>query len=300
MKLAVKVGLDLPSLGADHRLQSVLQSAVGRPAPVERREDGVYWAADQFGLQRTKAYRSSSARVKQAILARGSRDLLEEAYFIEKSGMAYTAKMTLLSETTEERMLYSMFSADEASHLFEVRGYLGDDPTGAGNPFLALLSELIEEGDRDSLVFMIQVVLEGWGLTHYRSMASTCIDVGLSEAFGRILKDEARHHGSGMLMFDAAALSGTSRAYIVEALIRFLGMVQAGPQGVVAAVELAKGGLTRRQRVELFTELEAEDHSASRLRVLKNLMIRAGAIEIVDDLVEAGAFRPLAPLECAA
>ena len=47
-----------------------------------------------------------------------------------------------------------------------------------------MLASLIEEGDRESLVFIIQVILEGWGLTHYRSLAQGC----QSEDFTEVLK----------------------------------------------------------------------------------------------------------------
>ena len=296
-RLAVDAGLALPSLPEDHRLRGVITSAIGASGVDEAPDAADLWRPSQFSLQKSKLYESLDETQQRAILARAARGLLEEAYFIEKSGMAYSAKMTLMAKTTEERMLYSAFAADEASHLMLVRDFLGGDPSGDGGPFLALLAEVIENGDRDSLVFIIQVVLEGWGLTHYRSIAHSAQNPLLQDALNRVLRDEARHHGSGMLLFDPDALSKKTRAYVVEVLVRFLGMVQAGPMSLVAAVDEV-AGMTRTQRRRFLEEIEGEDHSRSRLRILRGLMIRAGALEIIDALDDHRAFRPWTVEEC--
>lgn len=301
--LKMATGLDLPS-DPDRRLDAVLAAGVGKtgckPA-ASVPADTAYWDARHFDLHGTRAFRSMSAQQQAAVLERASRGLLEEAYFIEKAGMAYAAKMSLTSQTTEERVLYSLIAADEACHFAQVSSYLGaESPDAAGNPFLQLLSELIETGDRQSLIFTIQVVLEGWGLTHYRSIATDCKNADLAAALQGVLRDEARHHGSGMLLFDAASLTSKSRRFIVEVMTRFLAMVRLGPQGVVGAVSSVADGLTKRQRVELFADLNAFDHSASRLSILRTLMVRAGAESIVDALRSAGAFTPMSAAECAA
>ncbi len=301
--IKMQVGLDLPSDGGAHRLDGIIAAAVSKvgcnPAPAAP-EDTSFWSAKHFGLPGVRAYEALGEEQQQAVLRQAGRGLLEEAYFIEKAGMAYAAKMSLSARTTEERVLYSMIAGDEACHFSEVSSYLDITPDPQGNPFLALLTEMIETGDRDSLIFVIQVVLEGWGLTHYRAVAEGCRHPELATALHGILRDEARHHGSGMLLFDATSLSSKSERFIVEVMTRFLHMVRMGPQSVASAVIEASGGLSKRQRVELFSDLEAVDHSASRLSILRNLMVRAGAEPIIDALKDSGEFRPMSAQECAA
>jgi len=298
--MKVRAGLELPALPIDAKLRAVLNSALAkagaRPAAPSAEP---YWGPEQFGLERARVWREASAEERRAILELGGRMLLEEAYFIEKSGMAFTAKMCLLATSIEERQLYSLFAADEAAHLAEVMGYLGDAPTDTNSPFLRLLSALIEDGDRDSLVFTIQIVLEGWGLSHYRRMATSCRSKPLEEALHRIVRDEARHHGSGVVLFDEERLSPASRAYIEETLLRFLGMVRVGPQGLATAVAKVKGGLTAHQKLELFIDLGGEAHAQQRLDSLEGLMLKAGASGIARALRAKGAFTPLAVSACA-
>ncbi len=296
----VHVGLELPLRAGVPRLGPVVESAAARLGASTRGtpEERAYWSAAHFGLDRARAFREASAEVQAVARLDVCRAALEEAYFIERSGMAFTAKMVLLSESVEERMLYCLFAGDEAAHLHEVSAFLGEPPTGTGGPFLDLLGELIEAGDRDSLVLVIQVVLEGWGLVHYRGLAEHCLDERLAAALQAILRDEARHHGSGLVLAQARPLSPLARAWTTEILVRFLAMVQAGPQGLVAALDRAHGGLSRAQRLEAFEDLDATAHAAERLGVLRGLIEKAGAQAVVDELERRGCFRPLTPEEC--
>jgi hypothetical protein len=300
VKVSVRAGLDLPHLPEGDRLRSVLASALASgeaaAAGASAAPRGPYWDANFFGLDRSSAFGRASEESRRAVLSAAGRGLLEEAYFIEKAGLAFTAKMCLLAESTEERMLYSLFSADEAEHFAAISRFVEGTPDPSGHPFLSLLSSVIENGDRDSLVFLIQIVLEGWGLTHYRAMSGACLDPALSAALQGVLKDEARHHGSGLVLIDAGGgLQASSREYVTSALVRFLSMVRAGPQGVVFAVESVLGGSTRRQRIKLLEELDTAAHAHQRLELLRGLMVRAGAGDIVADLEGEGMFAPLPP-----
>ena len=93
--------------------------------------------------QRARLYADLNEEQQRALLTSASASLLHEAYFIEKLGLAFGAKMVLLSSTTEERMLYALFCADEARHLAAVSEHI-DDPESlaTSNPFHALLSEV--------------------------------------------------------------------------------------------------------------------------------------------------------------
>jgi len=148
-------------------------------------------------------------------------------------------------------------------------------------------------------VFVVQVVLEGWGITHYGDIARACKSDGLRSALLSIVKDEALHHGSGLQLWASRTCSPRAHDEIVEVLVKFLAMVQAGPQGVLAAIAQVHGDLTVEQRRRTFDELGGVEHSGERLELLKRLMEKAGASSIVDALVRRGAFMPLSAQEAA-
>lgn len=296
-------GLALPRLEPDHRLQRVLSSALkGRSISVLARstaEPSHFWKAEFFNLDKVKLFQEASIQEQTAILDLVNQDLWKEAYSIEKAGMGYMAKMVLLAETTEERMLYGLFTADETEHLSQIQPFLPpSEPIATENPFLQLVSELVESSDKSVLLFVIQVVLEGWGLSHYRRLAKGCDDRSLRALFTHFLEAEARHHGTGLTLFNQTTLSATSRAAIIEVLVRFLQMVQVGPQGVLAAIDQVKGPCTRSQKIQILEALETETHSGSRLQLLRSLMRGEAASPIVQTLAEQGAFEPLPAHQC--
>jgi len=294
--------LELERLDTPSRIHAVLGAALkkslgdsclvsGQPLPL--------WSADFFGLSNAKAFKNASAQEQQAILEACSLGLLEESLFIEQNGMAFATKMSMLSETIEERMLYNLFAGDEAMHYHHVRSFVPVEGTlSEPNGFHHMLEEIILEGDRDSLVFIIQVVLEGWGLTHYKSLSKGCESSTFQNVLSGILRDEARHRGSGLVLHRDRGMNGASQAYVTEVMTKFLGMVAMGPQSVVESVDTTCG-LTRHQRIELFSELETELHSAQRLARLRILMNEDGTTDWMDELDKRGCFKPLKPEQCA-
>ena len=263
------------------------------------------WDAEYFGLENVKLFQESRSEEQREILRLCSRGLLEESYFVEKAGTGFMAKMVLLAESTDERILYALFSAEEATHLARIRQFLPEEPVATEDGFLRFLSDLGESDDKALLLFAIQVVLEGWGLSHYRSISRSCRDRSLAEVLAAVLQDEARHHSTGVILFDRRNISATTRDAIVETLSLFLGMVQAGPQRVVAAIDRVKGHLSHSQKVKLFEALNTETHSSSRLATLRSLMLASAtaspiAEQIVRELEERGAFQPFPASKCAA
>ena len=95
---------------------------------------------------------------------------------------------------------------------------------------------MIEHAPKKSLVFMIQVLLEGWGMTHYTEMTDQCLDEELTLNLKSILADESSHHGSGLILFDERDLNREEREYILTSLKSFLQMVQVGPAGTMSRV----------------------------------------------------------------
>lgn len=250
----------------------------------------IYWNADYFNLENATLFKNATISQQQNILKITSQGILEEAYFIEKAGIGYMAKMVLLSETTEERMLYSLFCADETSHLAKIMPFLERISVDTNDPFLKLLGDVVESEDKSVILFVLQVVLEGWGLSHYRSLAKECCYPDLSVVFQSFLEDESRHHATGLTLFQQQSLNLNSKRAILEILTSFLEMIRVGPQRVVNAVEMVLGDLSRSQKIKLLEELDAETHSNTRLSILRSLISKQGSI-FVSELEERGIFQ---------
>lgn len=291
-------GLNLPSVAENDSLRRVLKSRLGKIKTPSISAHSIYWQAEFFGLDQVTLFQASSPTEQQQILQLVNQALLTEAYLIEKTGIAYMSKMALLAETTEERMLYALFSGDEVNHLAQIRPFLSAEPVNIDDSFLRFLADLVDSEDKSLLLFVIQVVLEGWGLSHYRHIAKHCSDRTLGEIFRGFLQDESRHHGTGVTLFNRQSLSVNSQANIIETLTLFLRMVQSGPQRIVGALAQIKGGLSPQQQVKIFTELDTETHSATRLNLLRSLMEKSGAGAIVAALNQQELFQPFPPEKC--
>lgn len=293
------VGFDLPHLDAEHRLQRILTAALPAQKPNNNQLKLNYWNADFFNLNQVKIFKESDINEQAQILEIANLSLLTESYFIEKAGVGYMAKMVLLAETVEERMLYGLFTADEATHLQQIINFLPNtDLTNTDDPFLNLLSEVVESEDKIVLLFVLQVILEGWGLSHYRRLSKQCQNPILGEIFDNFLQAESRHHATGTTLFNQRSISPSSQKVILEILTQFLLMVQVGPQGILAAIEQVKGELTKVQKIQILEELDTETHSGTRLKILHSLMSIPSANTILQTLEEKGCFQPLPAYQC--
>ena len=296
-------GLGLSEHQTNDHLQQILASALGerlgKQVLPDTLSDALYWDAKFFNLEQVSIFQDASLEEKREILHHANRGLMEEAYFIEKAGMGYMAKMVLLAETTEERMLYSLFAADETLHLSQLRPFFCQEPVVVNDPFLNLLAEIIAHADKTLLLFVLQVVLEGWGLTHYQYLSKGCCHSLLAALFHGFLRAEAQNHATGVSLFKQVKLSQATQSELVEVLQTFLQMIRVGPQRIVAAIAQVKGDLSRSQKILILEQLNTEYHSGTRLKLLRSLMHKAGATLIVEQLEQRNLFQPLPAHQCA-
>lgn len=311
---------DLPHASESNKLQRVLSSAIPNRSrdsaiaaacvspyphspisfPPPEEESPCYWNAKHFNLHRAQLFQQATPQEQSAILQIASLSLLQQAYFMEEAGVSYMAKMVALSESTEERMLYALFSADETYHLTQILRFLPPHQIAVtDDPFLRFLTDLIEDRDKTVLLFIFQVVLKGLELSHYRTLASDCQNPELAKILSGFLQDESRHHTTGITLFKQNALTPEIREVIVEVLAYFLRRVQTGPQGVVAAVDRVLGPLSRCQKIQLLEELQTEIHSGTRLNLLRSLIGKESARTILNELEARQAFEPLPAYLCA-
>jgi rubrerythrin len=299
--------LNLPN-SPSVRVQRMLKGALR--SPLLAAPQSIYWPAEFFNLPQVELFRQCSAHEQQQIVAIANQDLLHEAYFVEKAGMGYMAQMGLMAETTEERMLYSLFAAEEAQHLAQVSALLSavpqfESPQFEGpNGFLQLLGELVDTGSKPLLLFVIQVVLEGWGLSHYRRLAQGCEEPQVAAMFQGFLEAESRHHGLGVVLWQEQAVWGqldeVGRSQLLKLLAQFLQMVQVGPQGVLGAIAQVKGVLPVEQRRLILEQLDTVGHAQVRLDLLRSLIVQGCGAEH-GEILEAlqGCFTPWSATEAA-
>jgi tRNA isopentenyl-2-thiomethyl-A-37 hydroxylase MiaE len=258
------------------------------------------FSAGFFGLDQLDVFRQATPDQQRAILKGCGLSLLQEAHHIEEAGMSYGAKMALAADSIDSRMIYSMVSSDEARHFQMVRRWLpSKGQNSTPNAFHALLANAIQIGSPRALVPLIQVVLEGWGLHHYSAMARDTGNTDLQADLASILRDEARHHQLGLALTREKGLSAPDSAWLEETLVRFLQMVQLGPQAVVAEVAQVLGGLTGNQRVAVFRGLNTQAQSQARLDLLQKLLSQEGMGKLAERLEAKGCFQPARPEECA-
>jgi len=295
----------LPDLEAGHALYPILASALqsrAMPPPTDATGLSAFWPAAHFGLDHVALYRDASAEEQAAIVQGCSQAVLAEALTIEKYGMYFAAKMNLLAANTQERMLYSMFAADEAVHFHWLCSYLPAALLAAeqSEPFPALLHDVLCQEGKSTLIYIVQVLLEGWGLQHYHALAHDFQEVGLTTLFKHIIRDDARHHASGLVLCRAQRLSAPQIRHMIELLQRLFFMVQAGPQTVVSIIERVKGHLSLAQKTIIFAELECESDTAKKLESLQScLSTTPQAAPLLAALRTRDALRPYSALECA-
>ncbi|MDD5322057.1 MAG: hypothetical protein PHD43_15890 [Methylococcales bacterium] len=294
--------LTAPHAGKESSLHPLIAGKTRRrlqyePSPSEQ---DILWTAEWWGLHRSAVFAKLDTAKQHAAILACNRTLMNEAYFIEKSGLAYTAKMVLMAESTDVAQLYALIGADEATHLAWIEPFI--DPVDKTHPrgqFLILLSELIEECNPQMLVYLVQVILEGWGLNHYRLLAEGCQNPALTEAFRAILKDEALHHHSGVMLHDTSTFCSADHTLLTDSLKRYAEMVRVGSIAAIAALDQTLGGLSISDTEEIMAALGHPNESARKLTLLRDLMRKPGMESTVDKLTEAGYFTPLPLAEAA-
>jgi rubrerythrin len=261
----------------------------GEPAP---------WDADFFGLPAVRLFRDADARTRQAVVRSCGRHLVAESWHIEKCGIDFCARMVRLAASDETRRLYALIGADEAMHSAWLEPWLGEG-TRAPDAFNRFIGGLVEAGTPQPLAYLLQVVLEGFGIVHYAQLAQASRDVRLEATLRRMAQDEGLHHAAGTQLFDAGRLTDAERCFLADGACAFVQMVRIGPQSVAAVLDRTIGFGGERDTARVFAELGTQAAAAAKLERLRRLMARPGMEWLVDQLERKGAFVPCRPSECA-
>lgn len=251
------------------------------------------WSLAALEVAQVSCLKEASTEIQDQVAHDLAYARFTEAYAIEKAGMSFAAKMSLLAPTLNEQKLYSLFAAEEARHFHFIDSSLQHPKDLPMNPFIDLLHSLILTGERSCLLLLIQVVLEGWGVEHYAKMANTCQHEETRIALQGILADEAAHHGSGLSLFDINALHASEIEYLEEKLYAFLQLVAIGPVGIMGILEKHLGPFSAEQNDQIRNEINAVNETQRKLNLLKGLLCKAGAQQLAERLESRNAFVPI-------
>jgi hypothetical protein len=258
------------------------QQTLSRPGARQR---GVLWGAERYGFAGSAVYESLDPERREAALEALSEGQLVLSYGIECAGMLYGAKMIQIARSFEERSLYSLFTSEESVHRREFMNFLREVPEGLSghHPMLEALAEAMESPHRPTLLFVIQVLLEGFGLAHYRGLAEDCLDPGLGEVYRAIVRDEARHHGAGVVLFDADELTREGHDEVFE-LTRRMILAISEPRLVLDELEAACGAFSSAQRARFLEEIAYERRLGYRRARLRELVAKSDSFGLVERL----------------
>lgn len=256
------------------------------------------WSASFFGLDRVPRFCAADETTRAAVLDDCATALLAEAWRIEHCGIDYCGRMTLVGESDDEQRLFALIGADEALHASLLAPWIASRAPQP-DPFSRFIAGLAEAGAPQPLAFLLQVVLEGFGIVHFGSLATSCRDAGLAATFRRIARDEALHHAGGLATFSPDRLNEADRRFLEDAAYSFLQMIRCGPQGVIAALDRHIGLGDGNDSANVFAALDAEAASADKLARLRRLMAQPGMAWLLDRLDASGAFTACSAGDCA-
>lgn len=258
------------------------------------------WPAVYYGLDKSQLFQQLDDVAQFQILKTCAQDLLNESYFIEKMGLEYCAKLTLLSPCSQSKQIFSLIGADEATHLQWITPFVPESmrhtPT---SPLLSLIRDVVTLNNENLLYYLVQIILEGWGLEHYKQLSQYCLNPTIQKIFADILQDEALHHQSGKTLFDSKKLSKQDKFIVQDHLKAYCDLIRIGPQSVVNAVSLELGGLNEKQRAILFDELQTEQQSKAKLNYIFSLMMQPGLEALLQNIHDLGYFSPYPAITCA-
>jgi rubrerythrin len=260
------------------------------------------WHADFFHVKNSLIWHSLPAEIQNSILLNLGHKIFQEAYFIECAGMSYAAKMNLAAKSKEEREFFCFVGEEEARHLRLIEALGGFSISLENIPSFALLiGEIIHEAHRPSHLLLIQILLEGWGLSYYKNLSKFSKDEAVSQVFKQIIKDEIRHHSGGVLLFsqvkETSEFSDGDQSEFFAFLERIAFMVKIGPWNLCDQVFKHLAHPTKNQLETFLVECEAVDKTAEKMQLLEQLLEKNLPKSVLKTIKEKKILEPMNLIE---
>jgi len=251
----------------------------------------VIWGENRYRLERSSSFRKLNLESKENIYSHLSRLNLALSWYIERSGHNYGAKMILMSKTQDEKSLYSLFVAEEAIHQREFENFIDfvPDPKIYWHPLLDPLSDAMRDGERETLLYVIQVLLEGYGIGLYTSLKETCDIPELKKVYSRIISDEAKHHGSGVILIHDLNPSKLVKDQVFEYTRKFVIALQSAD--LLRSTFEKEQTLTTKDKQKFYEEVEYEKIMNLRLTQLKAMLGKVDNWDLISKLEKEKVFK---------
>jgi rubrerythrin len=276
----------------------------GENKDTSEKSEKFLWDERFFQLEKSSLWNSLNPEKQTSVLKSMTENILREAYFIETAGMSYAAKMNMTSLTKEERQFFCFVAEEEARHLRLVDSLFDFDKSNNNIPsFSLLIGDIIQDATRLSHLLLIQILLEGWGLNYYKSLAKETISERVSLAFKSILKDEIRHHSAGVILFskDKQELlkENENRKELLNYIDKICKMIQIGPFTLVSKVFKFVPHPTRDDLLNFLIETDAVKTTTQKLELIDELISKALHLEFMSEMRTKAFFTPLPEEEMA-
>jgi len=248
-----------------HRLQRLINQSL-EMAPAEKKTLPV-WRADFFDVETSPFWLNLNASQKSYFLSSMSKALLKEAISIEHAGIAYANKMAILSETQEEREYYTTVANEELSHLYLLQPYFQFQVDIEAPEFSQLIAHFVENESKRDAIILIQVLLEGWGIHHYQALLAGTDNHELKEAFSKIVFDEVRHHGGGIILSQSYGINLS--ADLVKNIQSVIDAVRVGPFQVAVLLADLNRLSSIPEITEMLRSIQAEQTTGAKLKLVQ-------------------------------
>lgn len=252
------------------------------------------WGADFFGMEKAHVWNQLEKADQDSVLVKLSHSILREAYFIECAGMAYAAKMNLSALSKEERQFYCFVAEEEAKHLRMVES-LSDFSRELDQvpSFAQLIGQIIQDASRMEHLLLIQILLEGWGLYYYKSLSKGARQDQVVDVFKAILKDEIRHHSSGVLLFGHLSeqkIAPQEYTEFLSYLEQITLMIKIGPWTLCQEVFSKLEAVNYEMLKQFLVETKAVEQAKEKMAVITQLMEKVLPPEVLKLVKERGCF----------
>lgn len=277
-----------------HKLNDILAKVFKRKTYALEQQTGqpYLWNADFYGLDKVSAFKQANFDLQEELLVAMSQSFLREACSIEHFGFSYASKIMMLSDTVEEKSIFAMFVSDETRHLRDVLRFV-DFELGEqyyNDPYMILLADIIREGDKQSLIFLLQAMLEGHGIQHYRMLLDGCQNEEFSLCIRRILKDEAYHHATGLALVDEKQMTPYTKSFLIDCISRTVQLLSY-PHRVIYFLERGLGGFSKEQTYKTLNELNFDQEIAAKIQRVKALIYKSAPQDVIEQLERLNVFK---------
>ena len=281
--------LSLPRLTIEHPLNRILRAKHEVHDNKVSISEG-QWKADFWGLNLVSVFEKLSVGKKSKIVCILSRSLIQEAYFIEKGAMLMMSRFAVEAKFAEERALFSIFAADEAKHFLALKPfYIDSEQAGESNGFLNEMAKISSEASQLCAIYILQVILEGWGLWHYKALAAATTNECLKKIFEEIIHDEASHHGAGVMIGkhnEKDFLHLPIQLEISGHLKNLLHMIRIGPIRIFTALSSEVPSFSYEKIKDILIQLNSKEVVVSQLEIIARLIGQGPVPKIFMDSIK--------------